>query len=332
MKALVLHGPEDLRLEDVQEPLIPKDHVLIRVKYVGICGTDIAIYKGKLRPRKLPIILGHEISGVIEDVGANVSKDLIGRNVVTEINITCKRCPMCIRGYYTHCINRKTLGISIDGGMTQYVVVPIENIHEVSIDLKEAVFTEPLAACLRLIDLLPLNIGYNVVILGQGPLAYLMNQVMKFRGFTTIIIGTRWERLKYFKNRADYVLNLNEINIIDEVFKITKTGADLVIEVTGNPEALNLALKLVRPTGVIAAKSTHGEMVKFDYTDMVVKEVQIVSSRCGLRHNWEKAIELIQKNIVKVNEIITHEYPLHQGVEAFKVASSKSGMKVIVKV
>jgi len=331
MKAIVLKDVRRIEVEEVLDPVIPKNYVLIKVKAVGICGTDIAMYRGTLKPRKLPIIPGHEVSGIIEDVGVEVDKNLIGKKVTFEINIVDYTCEFCRKGLYTHCINRKVIGIDVDGGMAEYVIVPVSNIHIIDdLDFEEGVFIEPLAACLRAITYLPTGIEYNAIVLGQGPIAYLITQVFKIHGFNVIVVGTRWERLKYFKEIADYVINLNEVDPIQEVKKYFRYGVDIVVEVTGNPNALDLAIELVKPRGYILAKSTHGLPTTFNYTKLVVNEITIIPSRCGTFIEYRKAIELLKKKLVKVRDIITHRFTLNEGKKAFEIADKKEGMKVII--
>ena len=332
MLAAVLHGKYDLRVKEIPKPRLSSGYVMIKVELVGICGTDKAFYKGTYSPLKLPIILGHELVGKVVEVGRGVPKDLIGQRVVTEINIVCGKCWFCKEGLRTHCPYRKTIGISIDGGMAEYVAVPYENIHIVN-DLTPnmAIFVEPLAAVFRAFQIHPLPPGSSVAILGVGNLGLLTLQLVKSYGASLVIPIYRRESVKTKLARklgADYVVTYDEALKLAKELTPEGQGFDAVVEVTGSPEGLDLALNLVRPRGIIYAKSTHGAPVSFNYTKAVVNEVEIVTSRCG---PFPQAINALRKGIVKVDELITDIYNLRDAVKAFEKALSKDSIKVALR-
>jgi len=331
MLAARLYKPYDLRLEDVEEPKVKKDWVKIKVEAVGICGTDKAFYKGTYKLFKTPLIPGHEICGRVIEVGDNIPESIVGKRVVTEINITCGKCWFCTHSLYTHCPYRETIGITVDGGMAEYVSTPYRNIHEVKVDPEIAVFTEPLAAVIEMVKLEPPAPGSNIAILGSGNIGLLSLQVLKQYSPLNIVVIVRKDspKAKFARKLgADYVVTFAEAMELRKKITPEGQGYDYVVEVTGNPKGLSLALKLVRPRGVIAAKSTHGAPVSFNYTEMVVKEVKIVSSRCG---PFPPAIKLLEKNTVKVSELITSIYPLRRVKEAFEKSLKRDQVKVIVK-
>ncbi len=329
MKALILHGKEDLRVEEVEEPVPPGGWVKLKVEEVGICGTDKAFYKGTYRPLKLPIIPGHEIGGVVVDVGKGVDKDLIGRRVTTEINISCGKCWFCKHGMPTQCPYRKTIGISIDGGMAEYMITSADVLHFID-DLTPAkgAMVEPLAAVLEGIQQAPPPPGANIAVLGIGTIGLLSIQVLRLLG-PNILVGV--SRPGSPKAKIAEKLGVDEVLTYDEALHLVKRktpegqGFDYVVEATGSPEGVGMALNMVRPRGVIIAKSTHGKMVSLDYTSLIVKEVQLVGSRCG---PFPPAIRLIREGLVKVDELITDKYPLTDGVNAFKKAFSRESVKV----
>ncbi len=329
MKALLLHGPEDLRLEEISDPTPPSGWVRIRVEEVGICGTDKAFYKGTYKPGKIPLIPGHEIAGIIDEVGEGVDEGWIGHRVTTEINVACGKCWFCRNGMPTQCPYRSTIGISIDGGMAEYVIAPIENIHAID-DLtpEQGAFVEPLAAVLEMVSLEPPQPGARIAILGTGNMGLLSIQVLKYMAPGELVAVTRPGSPKAKIARevgADHVLT------VDEAFEFAKNntpegaGFDYVVETTGSPAGLDLALRLVRPRGVIAAKSTHGSSVPFNYTSLVVKEVRVVGSRCG---PFPPAIKMLRKGLVKVEPLLTGKFPLESGAEAIKKSFERSQVKI----
>ncbi|MEZ0289563.1 MAG: alcohol dehydrogenase catalytic domain-containing protein [Sulfolobales archaeon] len=329
MKALVLHGPKDLRFEEVSEPSLEPDWVLVRIKRVGICGTDKAFYKGTYKPGKIPLIPGHEISGEIVDVSRNVSRDLIGRRVTSEINIPCRKCWFCRNGMYTHCPYRSVLGISIDGGMAEYMITRVDVIHVVE-DLSHdrIAFIEPLAAVIEMIEMEPPKPLSNIAVIGLGNIGLLSIQVLKLLRPRKLVAIARRDSPKARLAEslgADEVVEVDEIK--DYISKKTPEGGgfDYVVEATGDPRALDLAVEITRPRGVIAAKSTHGSPVSFNYTLSVVKELRIIGSRCG---PFEKAIDLLRLGLVRVEPLITSVYPLSRGVEAFEKSFDRDQIKV----
>ncbi len=329
MKALVLHGKHDLRLEEVPEPATPPGWVKLRVKEVGICGTDKAFFEGTYTPPKLPLIPGHEIVGEIVEVGEGVDRSLIGELVTSEINISCGKCWFCRNGMPTHCPHRKTLGISIDGGMAEYVITRADVIHSVKgLSLEEGAFVEPLAAVLEALVMEPLMPGSKVAVLGIGTIGLLALQVARLTGPELLVAISRPSSPKASIAKK---LGAHDVLTFEEAIDVMKRetpeglGFDYVFEATGSRKGLNMALKLVRPRGVIAAKSTHGAPVTFDYTSLVVKEVRLIGSRCG---PFKPAIRLLREGLVKVKPLVTSKAPLEKGVEAFQKAFRRDEVKV----
>jgi len=332
MLAARLYEPYNLKVEEVQEPEVPNGWVLLKVRAVGICGTDKAFYRGTYPLRKKPIILGHEVSGEIVEVGRNVPKDVLGSRVTTEINVVCGKCWFCTHGLRTHCPYREALGITIDGGMAENVAIPYVNIHEINLKHEIGVFVEPLAAVIRMAEVEPPKPGSNIAVLGSGTIGLLSLQVLKLYAPKNLILVVREDspkrKIAEKLGIAEYIVTFDEALRLKE--KITPEGAgfDYVVEASGNPNGLNMALDLVRPRGVIAAKSTHGTPVSFNYTKLVVNEVRLISSRCG---PFEPAIKLLEENIVKVGDMITSIYALTNAKEAFEKSLRRDQIKVIIK-
>lgn len=333
MRACVLLAPRMITVMDVDEPVLRPGWVLVRVRLAGICGTDIAMYLGYYRPRKIPLIPGHEVVGIIEDVGADVPRDVLGRKVTFEINVVCHRCTLCRLGLYTHCLNRRAIGIDIDGGFAKYVAVPYENIYFVDdIQDEEAVFAEPLAAVINAVDAVCRDCRWRAVVLGQGPLGYVGAKVLKLSGFDVVVVGKSDYRLRFFQRDGFNTLNMNEVDVVEYVRRWTNDlGADVVFEATGSPSGIELALEIVRPRGVVLAKSTHGRETSIDYTKLVVKEVKLIGTRCGTKREWLRAITLLREDILRLRNIITHIFSLEDARRAFELASSKQCMKVVIK-
>ncbi len=320
MKAALLYGPKDIRVEEVPEP---SGEVLIEVEEVGICGTDKSLYRGTYRLKKRPLIPGHEISGKV--VSAPV-EGLIGKRVTTEINISCGKCWYCRRGMETHCPYRKAIGISTDGGMAELLSVPLKLVHPVDLPPEEASFVEPLAAVIETFVMAPPEEGSNFLILGAGTIALLTAQYVRTFKPGDVVITARGDSPKReMASRYARFVPLEELDSYKRKETPEGAGFDYVIEATGSPEGAKLALEHVRPRGVVAAKSTHGEIVGLDYTSLVVKEVSLVGSRCG---PFDKAIEAISSGVVEVTSLITSKFSLDEVKEAFETSLKRDQVKV----
>lgn len=329
MRAAVLHAPGDLRVEDVPVPRPGPGEVLIRVKEVGICGTDKAFYKGTYRPGKFPIIPGHEVAGVVEAVGEGVDESWVGARVTSEINFPCGRCWFCRNGMYTHCPYRRVLGITVDGGFAEYFVAPVGALHRIDgLTWAQGAYVEPLAAVVEMIQTQPPPEGGRVAVIGTGNMGLLSIQVLRLHAPEVLVAVTRPGSPKAGMARelgADIVTDTGGVEEV--VREVTPEGAgfDYVVETTGSPQGLDLAVRLVRPRGVIASKSTHGAPVSFDYTALVVKEARIVGSRCG---PFEPAIRLIREGLVRVDPLITSRFRLGEAPEAMEASFRRDQVKV----
>lgn len=334
MKALVLYSPGVLRLAEVPEPKLSDNQVLIKVERSGICGTDKAFYKGTYIPAKMPIILGHEVSGRVVDVGGSpdTDKSLIGARVTTEINFYCGKCWYCRNGLPTHCPYRETLGISVDGGFAEYVVSRRDLIHVVD-DLTplQAAFVEPLAAVVEMVELAQPQRNSNIAVIGVGTIGLLALGLLSKLYEPGLLVavarpGTPKKNIALDMGAHEVV---SEGELAEVVAKNTPEGAgfDYVVEASGTPEGLQIAAEIVRPRGVIAVKSTHGIPTKIDLTKLVVREVSLVGSRCG---PFKKAIKLLREKTVRVDRLVTSEFPLSKGVEAFEKSFERGEIKVHV--
>lgn len=299
MQALLFDGKE-IRLKDVD---LEGEN---EVKAVGICGTDIAFLKGTYKPRKLPIVLGHEFS---------IKKDK--RLYTSEINIVDWSCEYCKKGMYTHCKIRKAIGIDVDGAMRERVSLPDYLLHENKYGLSEVelALTEPTAAVLRMVELVKPSPDWRAMVIGDGPIGIISGLVLKGLGIDVHLKGKHEERMRIAEN-----VGLTVVREISENY-------DIVVEATGG-NVLNEALKYVKPMGVIAMKSTHGADVAFNSTTATVNEIRLVGSRCGPFYLWDKAMKSIRE--LKFMKFIT-VYEFNEYEEAFKDVIERKVVKAVLK-
>jgi threonine dehydrogenase-like Zn-dependent dehydrogenase len=331
-KAAVLISPEEIRIEKREEPSLSDNEVLIKVRFAGVCGTDIALFSGQYKV-PLPLVLGHEFSGEVERVGRRVDKELLGKRVVSEINNTClayrneEICEFCKIGLSNHCPRRTVLGIiSSDGAFAELIKVPVGSVHVLpqEISLEEAVLVEPLAAAIQTFELTPVSKGDTVAVLGVGRLGTLVCAVANALGARVIAISRSDWKLKRAKNfGATEIVNSSLDEPVRKVKDYTKgLGAEIVVEATGTADGLNLALELVRPRGTVALKTTCGvEQCHIDSTKTVVNEIRIQGSRCG---PFEKAISMLMQREIPFQQLISHFYPLEKTRQALTTARTAS--------
>ncbi|MHA1670492.1 MAG: zinc-dependent alcohol dehydrogenase [Promethearchaeota archaeon] len=334
MKVAVFNG-KNLIIEEVENPLITESQVLVKIKAVGICGTDIAIYKGQL-PTPTPLILGHEFSGEIVKIGSKIDSSWLNKRVTAEINTNIDfDCYYCQRAMYTQCISRKAIGIDINGALAEYIALDSYLLHEIpnKISFEEATFIEPLAAAYQTFIMMPVEKDDKIIaIFGLGKLGLLLVQVALLKGLEVIVIDGSNKKLQMAtKWGAHHSINrLRCKRIPEEIKKITKNlGADMVVDTTGNPDSLNDVIKSCRTRGKIHIKSTHGLDVPINLTDIVVREITMYSSRCG---PFELAIQGLESRKIQVKALISNTYNLSEIEEAFNsYEKNRDQIKSIIK-
>ncbi|MFX1376333.1 MAG: zinc-binding dehydrogenase [Promethearchaeota archaeon] len=320
MKAAVFDG-KNINIKSVPKPKISDSQVLVQVKAVGICGTDLAIKQGDL-PTPTPLILGHEFTGDVVKIGKKVKNFWLNKRVTAEINSNIDfNCYYCKRGQYSQCISRKAVGIDIDGALTEYIALESYLLHELpeSISYEDGTFIEPLAAAYQTFEMMPVSKDdNNIVIFGLGKLGLLITQVVISKGFTLIAVDGSNKKLNLAKNfGAKYTINRFENkDIPSKIKKLTNSlGADIIVDTTGSPDVLNDIIKSCRTRGKLHIKSTHGIDTPINLTDIVVREITLYSSRCG---PFEKAIDGLKSGKIQVKDLISSRFQLDQIHDAFQ--------------
>lgn len=333
MKAAIYDGKK-IDIRDVPQPKPSDSQVIIRVKSAGICGTDLSIVKGFL-PTPTPLILGHEFSGQVVEIGKNIDSSWIGKPVTSEINSNIDNdCYYCKRKIFTQCISRKALGIDIDGAFVEYIALESYLLHEVPkpITYNEATFIEPLAAAFQVFEMMPVYEDDKVIaIFGLGKLGLLICQVAILKGLKIIVVDGSKKKLALAKKfGAKEIINrLKEKNVPKVIQNSTNgLGADIVVDATGNPDALEDIVASCRTRGKLHLKSTHGLETPINLTDIVVRELTLYSSRCG---PFEKAIDGLKSGKIQVKDLISKEFSLDEIQEAFaSYEKSRDHIKTII--
>lgn len=305
MRGLYYDGIDAVYREDLEKPVRDKNRSLVRVLLSAVCSTDKEVRKG-YRP-DFRGIMGHEFVGIVEE---SDDESLIGKRVVGEINEVCHECLYCKTGRSHHCMNRTTPGLSKDGCFAEYMVLKTENLHVVPDELptEVAVFTEPLAAAFEILEQVKVEKGTPVGVLGDGRLALCIANVMVLAGAEVTVIGKHEDKLKIFEKIAKTTMDPEP-----ESFEI-------VVEATGSPLGIGIAITLVRKMGTIVLKSTYADNANINLSMIPVNEITIVGSRCG---PFVPALEALASGSIVLPEI--EKYDLRDFEKAFSSPAFKAG-------
>jgi len=328
-KAVVIKGRDIHSIETREMPKLKANDVLIKVAFVGVCPTDIEVAEGKLDYyvkglAKYPIVPGHEFSGLVVDVGKEVTNVKLGDKVVGECANGCGECPSCARGDYFACPNRTEVGvINKDGAYSEYVTMPASRIHCLpeNITLRRAALIEPLAVSLKGIRKLKPVPGNSATIVGAGIIGCMCALALKHYGVHVTIVDCKPERLEISKNFADQV----QTTIADAV------DSDFTIEATGNPivaqrlvsvskagaKILILGLPLMEPTPLV-----FGDIVGYDKT--------VYGSIASASRDWEEAIHILSVTRDMVDSLIGKEFKLSDYKEAWDMTNKKKYPRVLI--
>lgn len=319
MKAVIFD--ETLKyVEDYEKPTPKQGEALIKVTYGGVCNTDKEITKGYMGYKG---ILGHEFTGVVEEIN-DEDKTLLGKRVVGEINLGCKNCEWCAKDLERHCPNRSTLGIlAKDGCFAEYVTLPLSNLIEIpeNVPDEQAVFVEPLAAGLEILEQMHIQPCQKVMVLGDGKLGLLTALALNACGLDVLIVGKHQNKLDIAKNQGVKTQLLSEFEQAPKF--------DVVVEATGSITGFETSVNCVKPRGTLVLKSTIAASKELNLAPIVINEITILGSRCG---RFEPAMRLIASGKIDFSQMISKIYPIEQAVEAFDANNAKDTIKILLKI
>lgn len=316
MQALVFDG--DLQIKNLPIPEPARGEALVRVTMTGICKTDAEIVKGYMRFKG---ILGHEFVGIVE---RSENPDLLGLRVVGEINAGCGDCEYCKRGMERHCPNRTVLGIDgRDGAFAEYLTLPERNLMKIPDKLtdEKAVFTEPLAAVLEILEQVKLTPSTRVLVIGDGKLGLLTAMAFHQIGCDLLLVGKHLDKLSIFQEIGGKTITLNRLHSETNRF-------DVVIEASGHPSGWSVAINHLKPMGVLVLKSTYHGDFSCNPAALVINEISVVGSRCGL---FEPALRMLARGLVDPAPLISHVFPFSEAREAFSRSLEPGVFKVLLK-
>lgn len=338
MRAAMLYGVKDLRVEDVEKPQIGAGEVLVKIKTATTCGTDLKIFqRGYVKKViELPTIFGHEWAGDVVEVGEGVAWLKKGMRIRAGNSAPCLRCKMCQKGKYNLCEDMLWLW----GAYAEYIRVPartvLVNTQEIPshVSYEEAAITEPLACVLHGAEEVGIKLGYTVAIIGAGPIGLLHLLTAKKLGAERVIISDLLdERLEFARKLgADEIINAKTETAVEQVKQLTKGyGADVVIEAIGLPVTWEQALKMVCKGGTVLefGGCPPGTEIKVDTELLHYGEVTVMGAFHATPTHFKKALNLIASGALNVKPLVTRRMPLEKIREAFGIlTTSKSDIKI----
>jgi threonine dehydrogenase-like Zn-dependent dehydrogenase len=315
MRALYWDSQE-LRIDrSYPTPESDSQTALVKIHLAGICSTDLQIFKGYMGFTGIP---GHEFVGSVSEGPGG----LVGKRVVGEINFACGNCDLCARGLGRHCPNRSVMGIlKADGAFAEYLTLPVANIHEVPDNIadEEAVFVEPLAAAFEILEQVQVSPRDEILVLGDGKLGNLCAQALRLTGAKVTVLGKHEDNLNQVKRAGVRTILLRDWQ--PRLF-------DIVVEATGSASGLELALGAVRPRGSLVLKSTIAGKHEVSLAPVVINEINLVGSRCGL---FPPALEALKEKRILVTPLVENVYSLDKAVEAINHAGKSGARKILLR-
>jgi len=317
LKAVVKSRPEPgVEVVDLPVPEAGRGEVLIKVRAAAICGSDLGIYyyTPAYSEMKLPVVMGHEFAGEIAEAGSGVEGYSVGDRVLSESVKACGSCRYCLEGMSNLCVGSTLFGIHTDGGFAEYVTVPHELLHRIpdGMSFEEAAVVEPLS--------------------GIGPIGLFSAQLFRLAGARVLLtgIGVDTERFRIAEGLGFEAVNVEEEDLVEKVMVMTGgSGADIAFVAVGAASALRQAVQLVRKRGHVTVVGIFPGDVELPMTRIVRREITLAGAYDARPVNFPDSIGLLESGTVNAWDIITHRFSLDEAEEAFEIAISKKGGKVL---
>jgi len=339
MQGLVKYarGMDCAELREIPEPKVLPGHVIIEVAACGICGTDLHILADEY-PCRPPVVLGHEFSGTISEVGPGVTRFHPGDRVVSiPFFRTCERCRFCLTGHWNLCPERVTAGGGVHGGFTRFLLMPERTLFRIPdhVDLRVAALTEPLACNVRaVLEETRIQPGDFVLVLGPGPIGILAMQLARASGAQTFVCGTSQDagRLDLARRLgAEGVLDIQKGDPLAFLRDATRgEGVAIVLECSGAASAVSIGIQALRRRGQFTQIGLFGKPLTIDLDPAIYKEIRIRGSFSSSWTSWEKALELMDQRRVELEPLISAILPLQRWKEGFERCRKKDGMKILL--
>lgn len=332
VKALIFEAPWSMPLRDLPEPEAGIREVIVEVRAVGICGSDVHGFTGSTGRRKPGIVMGHEFAGTIQTIGEDVTGFGVGDRVVVNPLVTCGTCQACRNGRENICENRLGIGWSVDGAFAERVRVPERNLRRIpsTLEWPLASLVEPLAVALRAANLTPFALGDTVVVLGAGPIGLLCVLALRLKGAGTVIVSDLSpHRLELaLRMGADHAINAQERDPVSRVRELTGgRGAQAVLEAVGVSATVEQSARMAQNGGAITWVGNAAPSVTVPMQEIVTRELTVRGSY-GFGSEFDRALEILAAGRVDLRPLIEHVAPLQDG-ERLITALAKAQLEAV---
>ncbi len=346
MKVLLAYEPGVLRVVDMPKPVVGPRQVLAKVRYSGVCATDISIMKGTLTlgdglEPVYPVRLGHEWSGTVVEVGSEATRIKVGDNVISDTQYSCGECEYCLKGEYGSCVNGRAIGTIGDcwpGSFAEYMLIMERTTFKVpdNVPLDQAALIEPAAIGLYGLTRAPLGPGNNLLVIGTGPIGLGGMACAKGMGMgKTILAGRKDAKLAIGKKLgADVLVNTTRENLHDVVMRETNgRGADVVLDTTGDPAIFNDVLLMLRGSGYLVIPGFYEQDLNQVKLDRIIARNCTLVGAAGTPQMGPKILDLLANGHIDLGPMITDRFPFSRVEEAFEAvtARNESRVKVLVE-
>jgi 2-desacetyl-2-hydroxyethyl bacteriochlorophyllide A dehydrogenase len=323
MKAIQLEKPQTFRRLDVAAPAAPAaGEALVRVHRVGICGSDYSGYLGKMPFYSYPRIPGHELGVEVVAVGANVTHVKPGDRCAVEPYMNCQSCFACRQGHGNCCENLKVLGVMMDGGLCERLLVPAHKLHRsATLSWEQLALVETLAIGCHAVNRGAAQAGENVLVIGAGPIGLSVIEFVKLSGARTFVLDLNEQRLEFVRKKmgiTDTILSKGEGAELEKLKELTQgTLAQVVIDATGSNKSMGQALNFVEFTGRLVYVGITTQEISFGHPLMHRREMTLLGSRNALPPDFTRIIQLIEKGQIDTRPWITHHAGFDEMIDAF---------------
>ena len=340
VKALVKLAPGEGHLEvvDVEEPRCPDDRVKIEVAFCGVCGTDLHILHGTFRSYP-PVILGHECSGTVVEVGRNVRGVSVGERVTVlgATAVTCGDCEYCRSGYFIFCGSRRGIGHGVNGAFTKYLVARPDQLYRIpqEFSLEEAALSEPFAAAVQAVtEITQVQRGETVLVSGPGPIGLLCVKMLVAEGASVIVAGTSEDADRLAAATtfgAARTVDVGARAAADAVLEFTAgRGVDAALECSGHQASVRACLESLRPLGRYTQVGICGREIPVPMDQIFYKQLTVRGSITYTARTWSRMMQIYADGRVRLHDLVSRTLPLSEWRTAFDLCAERQALKVLL--
>lgn len=320
MKGIVCEQVEQFKLLELEEPVFTEGEAIVRIKRVGICGTDLHAYKGNQPFFSYPRILGHELSGIIEQIGDNAEGFQAGDQISVIPYLHCGECVACRNGKTNCCTSIKVLGVHADGGMREKISVPVTHLLNTNgLTLEQAAVIEPFSIGAHAVRRSGLGKGDTALVIGAGPIGLGIMALAKHAGANVIAMDVNNERLAFCKQwaKVDHAVNALD-NPTAQLEALTNGDYPIIVfDATGNTNSMSSAVQYVAHGGTLVYVGLVKGHISFDDSEFHKRELTIMGSRNATKEDCQHVLDVLRAGGIDVNSYVTHQVPFNEMIEHF---------------